>query len=158
MFLTIPIHTYTHDYIIFMEKKTNIILEHSYFTKILYSPKSITINGLFILLNLQLSNINFINNNKNVKCIGVLANLIENTTALQRLFGIEHELLENYKHYFGVVGKKNTYMIQNSFYGGTFKIYEKINKSTNMFVYRISGVWETVDKIGVTYKVESIVT
>jgi hypothetical protein len=153
MFLTIPINLYNNEYIIFMDKKKNIILDNSYFTKILYSPKYITINGLCIILNFKLFSVN---NTIYNKCIGNLVNSVENNITINKLFEIEKNILENYNEYFNLT-KKPVFMINNSFYGGSFKIYEKINKNTNTFIYRISGIWETKDEIGLTYKIETVV-
>ena len=156
MFLTIPINLYNHEHIIFMDKKKNIILENSFFTKILYSPRTITINGLYIIINLKLATINnTTQNNKNIKCIGNLVNSAENNTNLEKLFQIEKHILDNYAEYFSAE-KTHIYMIRNSFYNGSFKIYEKINKNTNTFIFRISGIWESANEIGLTYKIESI--
>jgi hypothetical protein len=139
-----------------MDKKKNIILENSFFTKILYSPRTITINGLYIIINLKLATINnTTHNNKNIKCIGNLANSAENNTNLEKLFQIEKHILENYAEYFAI-RKTHIYMIRNSFYNGSFKIYEKINKNTDTFIFRISGIWESADEVGLTYKIESI--
>lgn len=157
MFLTIPIQLYEHEYIIFMDKEKNIILNNSYFTKILYSPQSITITGLSIILNLKLFNVNNVQYNKNIKCIGNLVNSIENNNTIKQLFEIEQNILENYNRHF-CLNKTHVYMIYNSFYGGSFKIYEIINKNTDTFIFRISGIWESNNEIGITYKIESVIT
>ena len=158
MFLTIPINIYDPKYIIFMDKKRNIILKNSFFTKILYSPKQITTNGLFIIVNLNLLTVNNnINNNKSIKCIGNLVNSIENNNTVNKLFEIEKNILQNYNMFFDI-NKSPVYNIYNSFYGnGSFKIYEKINKNIDTFVYKISGIWETNNQIGLTYKIESVI-
>jgi hypothetical protein len=158
MYLTIPIDLYDDDYILFTNKKKNIILENSYFTKILYSSNFITINGLYIILNLTLLSVNNIFNNKyndkNIKYIGHLVDSIENNNIIIKLFNIEKNILKNYNEYFDL-NKTPIYTIYNSFNGG-IKIYDKINKNSDIFICRISGIWETSDKIGLTYKIESI--
>lgn len=157
MLLTVPIDLYNHEYIVFMDKKKNIILENSFFTKIIYSPKNITFNTLFIVLNFKLLNVNNnISHYKNIKCIANLVNSPENNMTLEKLFSFEYHILENYKKTFDLK-KNNAYMIRNSFFNGSLKIYEKINKNTDTFIYRISGIWESADEIGLTYKIEAIV-
>lgn len=147
MILTIPIELYEEEYVIFMDKKNNIVLNDGYFTKIYYSNNSITLNGLYILFNY----LNTIENNNiydnNVKYINNLINSIQNSNTYNRLHNIEKNMLNNYNEYFQL-NKKPIYTIKNIFYKNNYK---KIK-----YIIKISGIWENNDEIGLAYKIEKI--
>ena len=137
-----------------MEKKKNNILENGFFTKLIYSSKSITLNGIYIIVNIKLlSIINLMD--KRFKCIGNVLNCQDNINNLEKLFQIEENILKNYNDFFGI-RKKMVFSIRNSFFNGSFKIYERIDKQTTRFVYCISGICETATEIKIIYQLESV--
>jgi hypothetical protein len=138
MLLAIPLNLYKTESVIFMEKKKNNILENSFFTKLIYSSKSITLNVTNLI-------------NKKFKCIGNILNCHDNILNLEKLFQIEESILKNYNDFF-CIRKKMVFSIRNSFFNGSFKIYEKIDKQTTRFVYCISGICETNNEIKIIYQ------
>lgn len=157
MFISVPIQLYNHEYVVFLEKRPNNIWVNAYFTKIIYSCKTVSVNGVYIMINFKLSNvIHIAQTQKPIKCIGILMGTVENINAMESLCQIEQYILRNYSEFFNV-NKKIVYMIRNSFNNNTFRIYEKIDKNKSNFVYRISGVWETTNEIGLTYKLEACI-
>jgi hypothetical protein len=92
--------------------------------------------------------------NKRFKCIGNLLNCQENANNLEKLFQIEENILKNYNDFFGI-RKKMVFSIRNSFFNGSFKIYEKIDKQATRFIYCISGICETNNEIKIIYQLET---
>jgi len=144
-----------------MEKRPNNIWVNAFFTKIIYSCNTISINGLYIMINLKLSHVNHIipssplQQPQNIKCMATILATSENFGLLEELYQIEQTILKNYTDIFRV-NKKHIFMIRNSFNNNTFRVYEKVDKYTCNFIYRISGIWETANEIGLTYKVEAV--
>lgn len=158
----------------FLETKKNIIMDGN-FTKIIYSDIFVTMNGLFINIPL-INHIETINNstrffiNKDITDRELnLYNINDinafyfhyncnNLNIINSLSDIENKLLEYYKHFYNV-NKTCTYSIYNQLLSGKIKIYKENRhrdhpekKYKSKIVLKISGIWETMNDIGITYK------
>ena len=52
------------------------------------------------------------------------------------------------------IKKKCDYILLNQLIANQIRVYRNHGKkSTNKYVIKISGIWETRDKIGITYKI-----
>jgi len=137
----------------FLDKKRNMIMDGE-FTKVIFSDELITLNGLFLNCPLYTQPIDKFQK-KNM--IWFQPYHINNLNLIQNFCFLEREILEYYKIY--TESKKTpSYILHNQLYSGNAKIYknpsngETSNSCEENYVIKISGVWESEDRIGVTYK------
>ena len=135
----------------FLETKRNIIMEGT-FTKIIYSNHNFTFNGIFLFFPIEVISIDKILN----KYIMKLNPASEtNAPILQDFSRIELKLIEYYKQMNHCV-KRATCLFSKQLYSGHIKIYKDLdeyNKSGKQYIVKLSGIWETYDEVGVTYKI-----
>ena len=154
--------TLNRNTLFFLDTKQNMIIPGE-FTKILYSDDLITLNGLYLDCPLFLQPVEKFNK-KNT--IWFQPYHIQNTNVIQQFSNFEKELLEYYKQQTGS-NKNLVYSLHNQLYSGNAKIYTTFNASALVntsekdsvesidfkYVIKISGIWESDERIGVTYKV-----
>lgn len=151
----------------FLDTKKNNIMDGK-FTKLLYSNEYALFNGLYILCPIirNVSNTSYKNN------FTFHPHISNNLMIIQQLSHIEKKLITFYKQY-NTCNKKHVYSLQNQLYSGTIKVYQDIVKNNSLtkyeanmdmhnlneclflqsfYVIKISGIWETSDTIGITYK------
>ena len=143
------------DNIYFFKPANNNIIENAFFHRTIYSNKLLTLNAIFIKINIKIDNIenfytkykfNFtINDN-----IDTINKIINNENKILDKFLINNEHLKK---------KEKTHELYNVLNKSNFKMYtNKINKHLkNEFILKISGFWETSKKYGLTYKFIDIV-
>jgi hypothetical protein len=74
---------------------------------------------------------------------------------IQDLKLLEKALLQNYVNYTDR-SKIFEYTLTKQLSSGQIRVYQdisKINGKRNKYVIKISGIWETSEKIGITYKI-----
>ncbi len=140
--------------IIINEPIKNSVLQYNYFYKLQYSTTIVVLTSIFTLFELNnvilendkaLFNKNTINDtvfNKLIQLEEYLLNLINNSKT--KLYKFK-ELYENqYFKYslFDDIEKFNNYKYVNT-------LHEKNNK----FILKISGIWESKENIGLTFKI-----
>jgi len=137
----------------FLDKKRNMIMDGE-FTKIVFSDELITLNGVFLTCPLYTQPIDKFQK-KNI--VWFQPYHLNNLDLIQRFCLLERELLEYYKDY--TDSKKiPSFNLHNQLYSGNAKIYRNLSNGEEhtsndmMYVIKISGVWESKDRIGVTYK------
>jgi len=141
--------------IFFLDKKRNMIMEGE-FTKILFSDELISLNGLFLDCPLYTQPIDKFQK-KNI--IWFQPYHIENLNLIQHFCLLERELLEYYRDYTDTK-KIPSFILHNQLYSGNAKIFknhinnEISNSSEIKYMIKISGIWESEDRIGVTYKIQ----
>jgi len=138
--------------IFFLDKKMNIIIDGN-FTKILYSNDFFTMNGLYILFPIEVSSIEK-NANKNLLKLNPYQN--NNNIIIQEFAKLEARIIEYYKNTYRCKGKIVNYL-SRQMYSGSMKLYKEfssndIKKSNVQYIIKISGIWETYDEVGITYK------
>ena len=82
-----------------------------------------------------------------------------NIPVIHQFVQFEKQLLDYYKQY-TFSQKKTIYLLQNQLLSGSTKVYRDLNENTinnssttNVhYIIKISGVWESTDTIGITYK------
>ena len=136
-----------YDNIRYLYPKKNTIMDGE-FTKILYSKSNVTLNGLYIYIPI---NIEKTNSDSHVRSI---SNTSNNITLIQDLKNIELYILNNFKSY----SKRNKVfetVLSKQLNTNTIRVYHENNnnKKKNKYVIKISGIWETNEKIGLTYKI-----
>jgi len=157
------------DNIYFMEPIINTIMDNSRFIKILYSNNLITLNGLYLTLDLKISNkemyfkkIKYTYDQKNN----------DNNLILTKLYNIESCILDKYS-----CNKTKKYILYNTLKTGMIKIfpnqpnvhnYSAVTPATTntsdthqsggiqqKFTVKISGIWENDTEYGITYKLST---
>ena len=128
-----------------METKTNMIM-HGSFTKLFYSNEYVTLNSIY--LDFQLKHSVFKNCQK---FFLTNINYLENKGILSTIIQIEHELLKQYHELYDVT-KKRSYLLKDNLNNGSLKIYKQQNVNSGYIYLKISGVWESEDEYGITYK------
>ncbi len=131
----------------FLDKKKNMMMDGK-FTKLLYSNEYFTTIGLFLNINFSLLiTTSHLNNRSYIK----LERSSNNNFIISKIFKLEQDMLNYYKILYGV-DKKEKYTLSNTLSDGNLKIYRKDTKNLSNVVLKISGIWESNDSIGVTYK------
>ena len=126
----------------------NTVMEDSNFIRILYSDELITINGIFIKINLKIESIDAYYNK--YRCV-YQENL--NREVINYIKNLESIILHNYKS-----RKKPSYKIKEQLDTMSIKIFTETNvrKIPSEFILKISGLWETSTEYRITYKFTNI--
>ena len=146
--------TIDYDGIIINEPIKNSVLQYNYFYKLLYSTNIVVLTSIFILF--ELNNVILENDkalfNKNTTNDNVfnklnqleeyLLNLINNSKTKLYKFKELHE--NQYFKYslFDDIEKFNNYKYVNT-----------LDEKNNKFILKISGIWESKENIGLTFKI-----
>lgn len=131
----------------FSEPIENTIMEESIFIKIIYSNELMTLNGVFVDMEMKITN-----KDSYFKKIKYIFDTKQNSEILQKIYNIETDILDKYN---SKKIKKRT--IYDSLSSGNMKIFPNIdsdiNNCGNKFILKVSGLWESKNEIGVTYKI-----
>lgn len=139
--------------IIICDPIKNSIMQHSNFYKIVYSNNLLSLNGLYILFNLKM-----INQNKDK----IIFNYLDNKFIIDQIANIEEYILNLINS-----NKNKIYKITELLTNGYIKYcyndnlpydnisYNLINStnSNKSLILKISGLWETKENIGITFKI-----
>jgi|UniRef100_A0A6C0IP95 hypothetical protein len=138
-----------------MESKKNIVMD-GFFTKLNYLSEWFTMNGLYFSVSLDHKLV--VMGDKTMMNYDPYSS--NNLSVMKFLSFVEHKLLDMYcrckhKHL-----HKNT-LFTKQLYSGYLKVItndtKKFVSNKRMWCIKISGIWETSEEVGITYKVfESI--
>ena len=143
MYLVNTIEQYNKNHLFFCEPIKNNIMTEGKFIRILYSNDHITLNGVYIVINLN--DILCEKYYNKYKCV---FNIINHKEIIDNLKSIEEEILKKYE-----INKIPSYKIYEQIKTGYIKIFSDITNSKNhSFILKISGIWETQYNYGLTYK------
>ena len=145
MNLTIDIDEFNDNNIIFMEPVKNTVMDDSNFIRILYSNSLFTLSGIFIKIKLNLINMDKYFNK--FKCSFEIS---KNKYIIDKLSLIESNILEKININKKIPCKK----IQEQLNSGNIKLFTEMISNTipELFIIKISGIWETEFEYGITYK------
>ena len=139
---------YKEFYVYFCEPIKNNIMTDSNFIRILYSNEFMTLSGIFLIIN-----INDMICEKYYNKYKCVFNPNYHNEMIQKIKQIEENLLQKCD----IQNKTPQYKIYEQLKNGFIKIFHEVNpKQTNNFIIKISGIWETQNSYGVTYKFISI--
>ena len=148
MNIVIDIDEFNKDYIFLQEPVKNNIIDDSKFIRLIYSNNIFSVNTVYIVVNLQIVNIeNYFNKHK------FLFNVKQNMKAINQLKSIEESILDK----ICINNKKPVFRLYEQLNSGNIKLFKdslklhKINKD-NEFIIKISGIWENEYEYGITYK------
>jgi len=146
--------------IIICDPIKNSIIDYSSFYKIIYSNSYISYNGVFILFKVNNITINkdkvFLNNNddENNGVFNKLKHIEENITKLcskSKIKKINYKLKDFLNNnYFKFVNNDDVNKFNN------LKLLSNSNSNYHYFILKISGLWETRENIGMTFKIIKI--
>lgn len=143
MNLVKQINQYDNKSLFFCEPIKNNIMNEGIFIKILYSNENISLNGIYLLV--DICDIVCEKYYNKYKCS---FNILNNKDIINNLKLIEEEILKKYN-----TTKTPCYKIYEQMKCGYIKMYSIIGiKQTSSFILKISGIWETPQNYGLTYK------
>lgn len=128
--------------IYFNKSVKNNILNNGYFTKINYSDDIIIMLGLYIKIDFQ--DIQYESYYNKTKCN---FSLIKNNELIEQIKNLEINIIDKF-----IISKIPQYSLYEQLKNGNIKIYN-FKKINNMFLLRISGIWENDTHYGLTYKI-----
>lgn len=151
----------------FTDQKRNIIMD-GLFTKIIYSNEMMSMNGIYFLFPIEQYTIE---TNQNKSFLHYSPYHPSNYLIIQQFMKIENSILDYYKETNNYKHKTNTSLTKQLF-SGNMKIYKEQyqipdvekkklglvhsisdkKKGQDFFVIKISGIWETNNEIGNTFK------
>jgi hypothetical protein len=138
------IEQFDNNNIFFCDPIKNNIMSDSKFIRILYSTSTISLNGIY--LHFKFSTIACEKYYMKYKCY---FNLSLHKEFIEKIKTLEESLLEKCN----IRNKIPQYKIYEQLRNGHFKIYTDIGTNTqHTFILKISGIWETQNFYGLTYK------
>jgi hypothetical protein len=133
----------------FLDTKPNNIMEGE-FTKLIFSNIDFSLNGLYLLVNLD--NIEERPcENKNKFILKFPSNNLNNISLIHSIVQIEQRILDVYSKY-KKPKKYPKYALHQQLTNGFLHAYYESNKYKSKYMLKISGVWETAQSYGITYK------
>uniref|UniRef100_A0A6C0KVZ0 Uncharacterized protein n=1 Tax=viral metagenome TaxID=1070528 RepID=A0A6C0KVZ0_9ZZZZ len=145
MNLIININQYDNNCVFFCEPIKNNIMNDGYFIRIIYSTSDFALNGITLLVHL-----NDVYCQKYYNKYKCTFNVSAHRNIIEQINAIEEKLLKSSN----IKDKIPQYKIYEQLKNGNIKIFsdniEKMNN--NLFMLKISGIWETETQYGVTYK------
>ena len=148
MNVAVDMNEFNINNVFYQKPINNTVMDDSNFIRILYSNELITINGIFIKINLKIESIDAYYNKYG---IAYQENL--NREVINNIKNLESLILHNYKS-----SKKPAYKIKEQLDTMSIKIFTETNvrKVPSEFILKISGLWETSTEYGITYKFTNI--
>jgi len=138
------IDQYNEDCVYFCEPIKNNIMNDGNFIRIIYSTQLFILNGIYIIININHTNIDKYYNK--FKCS---FDVNQHKELIKNILLIEEGLLK--KVY--INNKLPQCKIYEQLKNGSIKIFsDSFEKINNKFLLKISGIWETETEYGLTYK------
>jgi hypothetical protein len=148
MNIALEINQFDNDCIYFLDPIKNNIINDSNFIRMIYSNENITFNGIYILIHfIDITCEKYYNKykcsfNKNI-----------NSDLLSKIKIMEENILKKYN----IQNKLPQNKIYEQLNTGNIKVFNDLTCKNNIdFVLKISGIWETSNNYGLTYKFTSI--
>ena len=147
MYIVKKIDQYNSNYIYFCEPIKNNIMQEGIFIRILYSTPLVIFNGIY--LEIVLSDTLFEKYYNKYKCNFNMNNML-NKELIDKIKTIEEDILKKYN----ANNKIPYFKIYEHIRNGNIKIFcDTIPDNNNsVLILKISGLWETSNNYGLTYK------
>jgi hypothetical protein len=138
------IEQYNDDFVYFCEPIKNNIMSDGEFIRIIYSTPLFVLNGIYIVININLTNIDKYYNK--FKCS---FDVYQYRETIDNIRIIEEGLLKKVNIY----GKIPQHKIYEQLKNGNIKVFsDSSDKINNTFLLKIAGIWDTDTEYGLTYK------
>lgn len=135
---------YDENHIYFCDPIKNNIMSDGNFIRILYSTPYIVLNGIYLLI--QLNDITLEKYYNKYKCN---FNTSTHNGLIENLKNIEENILKKITF----TNKQPQFKVFEQIKNGNIKIFDEfVSKQNNLFILKISGIWETQQSYGLTYK------
>lgn len=146
MNIILDINDFNINNIFFQESIKNTVISNSKFIRIYYSNSILSINLIFIKIPITI--ISYEKFYNKYKCV---INLNKDTSHIKTLINIEKEILNKIN-----INKIKNYDIYKNLYSSNINLFinniNKYNIISNYIIIKISGIWETENDCGITYK------
>jgi hypothetical protein len=159
MNITLDISNFQLGYLYFLNPKQNIIMDGT-FSKIIYSNEYLSLNSIYLHLPFEIQSIDR-TMNKNVAKIS--SDSVKNTLLIHELIKIENRIIEYYKQtHPNKMNKSASTSLYKQLSFGALRLYKDCpanmqdKKNMLQFILKISGIWESQQEIGITYKIMEI--
>lgn len=137
------IDQYNENNIYFCEPIKNNIMNEGNFIRILYSTNNVVLNGIYLLISLNdIVCDKYYNKYKCIFNTNVHKNMIDSLKI------IEENILKKIE----IKNKIPQLKIYEQLKNGNIKLFNEVNKLSCSFILKISGIWETHNNYGLTYK------
>lgn len=137
------IEQYNNKNIFFCEPIKNNIMNNGNFIRILYSTPNMVINGVYLFVNF-----NDVTCEKYYNKYKCNFSILNHKDIIDSIKIVEEEILQKYKS-----NKLPSFKIYDQISLGYIKIFSDIGtKQQCSFILKISGIWETQQNYGLTYK------
>uniref|UniRef100_A0A6C0AZ47 Uncharacterized protein n=1 Tax=viral metagenome TaxID=1070528 RepID=A0A6C0AZ47_9ZZZZ len=138
------IDKYNKNFVYFCDPIKNNVMNEGYFIRILYSTPLFVMSGISLFLSFNDVIVDKYYNK--YKCT---YNPVNHKSMIDNIKDIEETLLKNVT----IKNKIPQYKIVEQLRSGNIKFFsETIDKTNNLFMLKISGIWETDYYYGITYK------
>jgi hypothetical protein len=137
------IEQYDDSNIYFCEPIKNNIMNEGNFIRILYSTNNVVLNGIYLLV--SFNDIVCDKYYNKYKCV---FNTNTHKNIIDSLKIIEENILKKIE----IKNKLPQLKIYEQLKNGNIKLFNEVNKTSCSFVLKISGIWETHNNYGLTYK------
>ena len=142
------IDQYNKNNIFFCEPIKNNVMNEGNFIRIIYSTHNVVLNGIYLLVIL-----NDITCEKYYTKYRCNFNVTTHKSIIDSVKIIEENLLRKFE----INNKIPQFKIYEQLYNGNIKIFcDSVPKNNSSFILKISGIWETSDQYGLTYKFTKI--
>lgn len=146
MNIALSINQYNINNIYYCDSIKNNVVNDGTFIRLIYSTDYFVTNGVNI--SVPFTDVAIEKYYNKYKCS---FNVNNNKNSVENIYHIEKEILDKINTNGKIIQMKISEQLKN----GNFKIFsENIDKPTNvqLFILKISGVWETENYIGLTFK------
>jgi hypothetical protein len=146
-----PLESINYESIIINEAVKNSVLQYNNFYKLIYSTNIVVLTSIFIIFELthvtiENDSISFNKNNNNFEVFNKLIALEE---YLLKLLNSHKTKLYKFKE---IYDNKIFRFVFNEFNEMLENNVNTINTKNNHFILKISGLWESKESIGLTFK------
>ena len=132
--------------VFFSDPIKNNIMNEGQFIRILYSTNTFVLNGIYLLVNFN--NIFIEQYFNKFRCS---FNLDANKEIINKLRALEEEIIS--KASLNINNKVSEFKLFEQLKSGVIKLFTENNKTNNnLLVLKISGIWETDNSFGLTFK------
>lgn len=146
MNIALSINQYNINNIYYCDSIKNNVVNDGTFIRLIYSTDYFVTNGVNI--SVPFTDVAIEKYYNKYKCS---FNVNNNKNSVESIYHIEKEILDKINTNGKIIQMKISEQLKN----GNFKIFsENIDKPTNvqLFILKISGIWETENYIGLTFK------
>ena len=149
MNIVLNLDQYNEQYVYFCEPIKNTIMNDGNFIRILYSTNNAVFNGIYLLITLNdILCEKYYNKYKYIFNI----NIENHRNLIEKIKTVEENILKN----INIENKIPQFNIIEQFKNGYIKLFQNVNNNQNNncynFILKISGIWETSNNYGLTYK------